>query len=146
MSLPTDCPQRNERRGWMGDAGLSIDETLFNFDYIKFLSKFFNNDNWIINHQMVQLVIQYHMLLDLNPADPNWGTAYPSITWYLYEHTGDLTIIEKYYQGIQGWVDCLTVQYQQTGLANFYYHYWDDREPVNQTSNQSLVIVLSISS
>jgi alpha-L-rhamnosidase len=36
MSLPTDCAQRNERRGWMGDARLSVDEALFNFDYINF--------------------------------------------------------------------------------------------------------------
>ena len=36
MSAPTDCNQRDERRGWMGDAGLSVDEALFNFDFAGF--------------------------------------------------------------------------------------------------------------
>jgi alpha-L-rhamnosidase len=49
-----------------------------------------------------------------------------------------VTIIEKYYKGIQGWVDCLTAQYQQTGLAHFYHH-WGDWEPVDHTANESLV-------
>ena len=137
MSLPTDCPQRNERRGWMGDAGLSIDETLFNFDYVNFYLNFLT---MILDNQTpdgaVSDTVPY--AVGYSPADPNWGTAYVVIPWYLYEHTGDLTIIEKYYKGIQAWVDCLTVQYQQTGLANFYHH-WGDWEPVNRTSNQSLV-------
>jgi len=137
MSLPTDCPQRNERRGWMGDAGLSIDETLFNFDltnfYLNFLTMIQDNqgpDGAVSD--TVPFTVGY------SPADPNWGTAYLTIPWYLYEHTGDLGIIEKYYKGIQAWVDCLTVQYQQTGLANFFHH-WGDWEPVNKTANQSLV-------
>jgi alpha-L-rhamnosidase len=73
-----------------------------------------------------------------SPADPNWGTAYVTITWYLYEHTGDVTIIEKYYKGIQAWVDCLTNQYQQTGLAHMYHH-WGDWNPTLRTRNESLV-------
>ena len=137
MSLPTDCPQRNERRGWMGDAGLSIDETLYNFDYINFYLNFLT---MITDSQSpdgsVSDTVPYAAGSIL--ADPNWGTAYPTITWYLYEHTGDLTIIEKYYKGIQAWVDCLTIQYKKTGLAKFYHHY-GDWERVNRTSNQSLV-------
>jgi alpha-L-rhamnosidase len=61
-----------------------------------------------------------------------------TITWYLYEHTGDVTIIEKYYKGIQAWVDCLTTQYQQTGLAHMYHH-WGDWNPTQETRNESLV-------
>ncbi|CAF4818099.1 unnamed protein product, partial [Rotaria magnacalcarata] len=34
MSLPTDCPQRQERKGWMGDAALTVNEALYNFDLI----------------------------------------------------------------------------------------------------------------
>lgn len=137
MSLPTDCPQRNERRGWMGDAGLSIDETLFNFDYVNFYLNFLT---MIADSQSPDGSVSdtVPFAVGYSPADPNWGTAYVTITWYLYEHTGDVTIIQKYYTGIQAWIDCLTVQYQQTGLAHFYHH-WGDWEPVERTSNQSLV-------
>jgi hypothetical protein len=61
-----------------------------------------------------------------------------TITWYLYEHTGDVTIIEKYYTGIQAWVDCLTNQYEQTWLAKMYSIY-GDWSSVNPASNASLV-------
>jgi len=32
MSVPSDCDQRDERKGWMGDAQLSSEEALFNYD------------------------------------------------------------------------------------------------------------------
>ena len=37
MSVPTDCDQRDERLGWMGDAGLSSDSMLLNFHMDSFL-------------------------------------------------------------------------------------------------------------
>ncbi|CAF0797113.1 unnamed protein product [Adineta ricciae] len=137
MSLPTDCPQRNERRGWMGDAGLSIDETLFNFDYLNFYLNFLTMiaDNQSPDGGVSDTV---PFTVGFNPADPNWGTAYVQITWYLYEHTGDVSIVEKYYKGIQAWVDCLTNQRQRTGLARMYY-YWGDWATVQGTANTSLV-------
>jgi alpha-L-rhamnosidase len=137
MSLPTDCPQRNERRGWMGDAGLSIDEALFNFDYVNFYLNFLTmiSDNQTPDGAVSDTV---PFTVGFSPADPNWGTAYVIITWYLYEHTGDVTIIEKYYKGIQAWVDCLTAKYQQLGLAKMYY-YWGDWASVQGTANTSLV-------
>ena len=124
MSLPTDCPQRNERRGWMGDAGLSIDEALFNFDYINFYLNFLT---MIADNQRSDGAISdtVPFTVGFAPADPNWGTAYVTIPWFLYEHTGDLSIIEKYYTGIQAWIDCLTNEYKKTGLAHMFY-YWGD--------------------
>ena len=137
MSLPTDCPQRNERRGWMGDAGLSIDEALFNFDYVNFYLNFLTiiADNQSPDGAVSDTV---PFTVGFSPADPNWGTAYVTITWFLYEHTGDVTIIERYYKGIQAWVDCLTGKYQQSGLAKMYY-YWGDWASVQGTANTSLV-------
>ena len=40
MSLPSDCPQRDERKGWLGDAGISADESLYNFDSGNFYRNF----------------------------------------------------------------------------------------------------------
>jgi alpha-L-rhamnosidase len=137
MSLPTDCPQRNERRGWMGDAALSIDEVLYNFDYVNFYLNFLTMiaDNQASDGAVSDTV---PFTVGTSPADPNWGTAYATITWYLYEHTGDVTIIQKYYSGIQAWIDCMTRKYSQTGLANMYYNY-GDWAAVQQPKNASLV-------
>ncbi|CAF3886294.1 unnamed protein product [Adineta steineri] len=136
MSIPTDCPQRNERRGWLGDAGLSIDETLFNFDYVNFYLNFLTmiSDNQLPDGSVSDTV---PFTVGFSPADPNWGTAYVTITWYLYEHIGDISIIEKYYSGIQAWIDCLSNQHQKTGLAKMYF-YWGDWATVDRTANTSL--------
>ncbi len=40
QSVPTDCPQRDERLGWMGDAGLTSDSFCINFDVRSFLSNY----------------------------------------------------------------------------------------------------------
>ena len=40
MQLPTDCPQRDERLGWMGDASLSADAFFANFHYGPFAAAF----------------------------------------------------------------------------------------------------------
>ncbi|MBA7544572.1 hypothetical protein ES705_36933 [subsurface metagenome] len=40
MSIPTDCPQRDERHGWMGDAQLTVEEAIFNFNMVKFYAKY----------------------------------------------------------------------------------------------------------
>ncbi|CAF1232158.1 unnamed protein product [Rotaria sp. Silwood1] len=137
MSLPTDCPQRNERRGWMGDAGLSIDEVLYNFDYVAFYLNFLTMiaDNQGSDGAVSDTV---PFTVGTSPADPNWGSAYAIITWYLYDHTGDITIIEKYYNGIQAWIDCLTGLYEKSGLAHMYSNY-GDWAAVQQTRNASLV-------
>jgi alpha-L-rhamnosidase len=137
MSLPYGCPQRNDRTGWMGDAGLSSDEALYNFDYVNFYLNFLTmiEDNQLPDGAVSDTV---PFMVGFVPADPNWGTAYVTITWTLYEHTGDLTIIEKYYKGIQAWIDCLIGEYQKTGLANMYFH-WGDWVPVQKVQNNSLV-------
>ncbi|CAF2831527.1 unnamed protein product [Rotaria sp. Silwood2] len=137
MSLPNGCPQRNDRTGWMGDAGLSVDEALYNFDYVNFYLNFLTmiKDNQTPDGAVSDTV---PFMTGFIPADPNWGTAYVIITWYLYEHTGDVTIIEKYYTGIQAWIDFLISEYKKSGLANIYYH-WGDWAPVQQVKNNSLV-------
>ena len=40
MSIPTDCDNRDERKGWMGDAALTCDEGNHNFDLPAFYSNF----------------------------------------------------------------------------------------------------------
>ena len=137
VSLPYGCPQRNDRTGWMGDAGLSSDETLYNFDYINFYLNFLTmiEDNQTPDGAVSDTV---PYMSGFFPADSNWGTAYVTITWNLYEHTGDVTIIQKYYTGIQGWVNFLIDEYKKTGLANMYFH-WGDWVPVQNIQNNSLV-------
>lgn len=136
MSLPTDwfvifryqffihtcfllifsSPQRNERRGWMGDAALSVDEALYNFDLIKFYHNFLN---LIIDVQRDDGEVPNFVPGNSYPSDPNWGTALPTITWQVYRHYGDIHTLETYYDHIVAYVEYFHGVYNLTGLANF---------------------------
>jgi alpha-L-rhamnosidase len=147
MSIPTDCCQRSERMGWMGDAQLVAEEAMYNFDMAAFYTK------WIRDIKEAQkkdgsLPNVVPPFWDIYPADPAWGTACIVIPWYLYLYYGDRKILEENYQVMKGWVDYLTanseghlVKYGQFGdwcspghdrptdsskeLVSAWYHYQD---------------------
>lgn len=138
MSVPTDwyvrslvlfhgpfrlrSPQRDERRGWMGDAALSVDEALYNFDLIKF---YLNYLNLIVDMQLEDGSVPDIVPGGNYPADPNWGTAFPTITWQLYRHYGDADILREYYDHVRAYVESLRRSYEQTGLVHFFWRYGD---------------------
>ncbi|CAF1241697.1 unnamed protein product [Rotaria sp. Silwood1] len=137
MSLPTDCPQRNERRGWMGDAALSVDEALYNFDLIKFYQNFLN---LIIDVQRDDGEVPDFVPGDSYPPDPNWGTALPTITWQVYRHYNDVHILEAYYDHVVAYVEYFCRVYNLTGLANFPVKYGDWVPPPPQPmTNRHLI-------
>ncbi|CAF3787848.1 unnamed protein product [Rotaria magnacalcarata] len=137
MSLPTDCPQRNERRGWMGDAALSVDEALYNFDLIKFYQNFLN---LIVDVQRDDGEVPNYVPGNSYPADPNWGTALPTITWQVYRHYNDMHTLEAYYDHVVAYVEYLCGVYNLTGLANFTVIYGDWVPPPPQPmTNKHLI-------
>ncbi|CAF1081136.1 unnamed protein product [Rotaria sordida] len=132
MSVPTDCTQRDERRGWMGDASLTVDEALYNFDLIKFYRNFLN---MIVDDQLANGELPDFLPVGNNPskpnwrsnypADPNWGSALPTITWQVYRHYSDVQTLEDYYDHIVAYVKYLHDIYNTTGLANFTVRFGD---------------------
>ncbi|MGC9086716.1 MAG: family 78 glycoside hydrolase catalytic domain [Thermoproteota archaeon] len=107
MSIPTDCPQRDERMGWMGDAQLSAEEAILNF----WMPAFY--ENWVHEITVAQRedgavpdVVPPHW--KIYPADPAWGTACILIPWYLYLYYGDKRILNESYSSMKKWVDFLT--------------------------------------
>ena len=80
MSVITDCCQRNERLGWLGDAGLSAESLSLNFD----MQAFFLNTLKLIQSEMVDGtipdVVPFYRY-GSRPADPSWSAAYPEILY-----------------------------------------------------------------
>lgn len=110
MSIPTDCAQRDERQGWMGDAQLAAEEAILNFDMAAFFT------NYLRQIQLAQaddgglpdVVPPYWNML--RPADPAWGTAYITIAWYVYFYYGDTRILSQHFDSMRRYVDFLTAQ------------------------------------
>jgi alpha-L-rhamnosidase len=143
MSILTDCSQRQERRGWLGDASLSVDAALFNFDlyglYVNFLRNIAD-----VQHADGSIPDTAPYSVGGYVADPSWAHAYPEITWRIYQHYNDTAVVRQHYIGIQAWVDFLTSQAKKSGLANMYFAYGDWETPVHYpVTNSSLVSAFS---
>ena len=107
MSIPTDCPQRNERMGWLGDAQLIVEESIFNFDMAAFYTKWLRDirESQKKDGSISDVAPPYWQRY---PADPPWGTACVVIPWNLYLYYDDERILEENYCLIKGWVDYLS--------------------------------------
>ncbi len=103
-SVPTDCPQRDERLGWMGDAQIFAPTSFYNMDMTSFYIKW---ERDITDCQAPEGYVH-----DVNPAivvtgpsKPAWGDAVMIIPWVVHKFSGDTRIIEENYEGMKAWVD-----------------------------------------
>lgn len=98
LSIPTDCPQRDERMGWTGDAQVFASTSLYNYDTSKFWKKYIID---IISSQSlysdgVPVVCPYFMkrwgVVDCRQG---WSDAIIIIPYYLYLFENDLSTLKR---------------------------------------------------
>lgn len=123
FGIPTDCDQRNERQGWMGDAHVTAEEAMMNFDMAAFYTNFVRDIHDIQSPEgMVSDTVPHRY--GSAPADPAWGTAYPLICWYMWEQYGDRRILEENYEGLKKYVEYLRTRASDNILSYSYYGDW----------------------
>ncbi len=111
--IPTDCPHR-ERCGWLGDAFLTSDMTMYNFDMPLFWSKFIDD---------IETSSREGIPTNIAPgrryggSDPDWGAAYIQLAWNMYLYYGDKLIIGEHYKGMSFFMDYL----QRIATGNIIY-------------------------
>ncbi|MBN2409126.1 MAG: family 78 glycoside hydrolase catalytic domain, partial [Candidatus Aminicenantes bacterium] len=107
MGIPTDCPQRDERHGWLGDAHLAAEEAIFNFDMAAFYSKFLEDIRLSQKEDgsLPDTVPPY--IRRLYPADPAWGIAYLELAWLLFFYLGDERVLRRHFARMKKYVDYL---------------------------------------
>jgi alpha-L-rhamnosidase len=107
MSIPTDCSQRDERQGWLGDAHLSAEEAAFNFDMAAFYTKFLK-DIQLAQKEDGSLPDTVPLYFGrLYPADPAWGSAYITLAWLVFNFYGDKRILEEHYSSLKKYIKFL---------------------------------------
>ena len=106
FSIPTDCDQRDERQGWMGDAQLTADEATLNFDMAAFYSNFVRDirDAQGEDGTLPETVPEKY---GNRPADPAWGAAYPVFCWTMWQQYGDRRILDENYDGLKKYFEFL---------------------------------------
>ena len=105
LSIPTDCPQRDERLGWMGDAMVFLPTAAFNMDVARFFSK------WMVD--VIDAQTSEGAFTDVSPSVAGgagtaaWGDAGVICPWTLYTFYGDKQILEQCYPAGVRWIDYL---------------------------------------
>jgi alpha-L-rhamnosidase len=104
-SVPTDCPQRDERAGWMGDAQVFAQTSIYNLDMSAFFTK------WIRDIRDSQR--PEGRFPDFSPQvgawnnfynSPGWGDAGVLIPWRMYENYGDKEILAVQYDAMKKYI------------------------------------------
>lgn len=105
LDVPTDCPQRDERYGWTGDAQIFSGTACFTMDTYAFYTKY-GYDLYMeqkkLNGSVPDVVPVAHVVGDASTA---WADAATIIPWNVYIHYGDKSILRNQYESMKGWVD-----------------------------------------
>ena len=114
-SIPTDCPQRDERRGWTGDAHMFFKTATYNADTYNFMVSFLEQMRLTQNtNGCVATFAPNNSSLVGNAASAGWGDAAVILPWYLYTEYGSRDVLNEYYDMMVGWTN---YQISQTTFA-----------------------------
>ncbi len=124
LDVPTDCPQRNERLGWTGDAQVFSSTAAFNFDVAPFYTK------WMKDLAADQLPTGRvpHVIPDVlsgGGGSTAWADASVIVPWTTYLAYGDKRILEVQYPSMKGWVEYMKGRAGDDNLWTGDTHYGD---------------------
>ena len=110
LDIPTDCPQRDEKLGWTGDAQIFSGTACLNMDCYAFFRKYLN-DIALEQKDTGGLVPQVVPSVGRNErTSAAWGDAALIIPWKMYRYYGDESILEEQYDSMKGWIDYIDHQ------------------------------------
>jgi len=95
VGMPTDCPQR-EQNAWTGDALISLDQTMMNFDAVSSYEKWLNDikDTQRPNGQICCIAPTGGWGYNWG-SGPAWDSIYIYLPYYIYYYTGNTSVIEN---------------------------------------------------
>jgi len=124
LDVPTDCPQRDERMGWTGDAQAFFHTASFLRGAKNFYTKWMKD---VALDQLKSGSVPYvipNVLGDNSAGSTGWADVCTIIPWEMYTVYGDKRILENQYTSMKAWVDYM--QSQSSGnLWNKGFHFGD---------------------
>lgn len=116
LSIPTDCPQRNERMGWSGDISV----------FSRTATYVSNSDQFLARHMIAMRDVQGQngRFTDIAPVGGGfggvlWGSAGITVPWEAYLQFSDLKLLEDHYPAMMRYIDYLagTIN-KETGISS----------------------------
>ncbi len=120
-SVPTDCPQRDERLGWINDNTLRLEQNFMNLDSQLFYEK------WLDDLRDQQRRLNSGAVPDSCPyyygmAPARWNTTvFVSLPYYIYCYFGDKQPMERHWQSVKWYMAFQETKLTDEGLIDEYY-------------------------
>lgn len=126
LDVPTDCPQRDERLGWTGDAQVFARTSAYLSNVVPFFRK------WLHDLKVEQAELDGgvpfvvpNVLSEKAQSASAWGDAAVIIPWTLYLCYGDKRVLEEQYDSMKAWVEFIRRQGDNEYLWNSGFHFGD---------------------
>ncbi|MCA9731805.1 MAG: family 78 glycoside hydrolase catalytic domain [Deferribacteres bacterium] len=119
LDVPTDCPQRDERLGWTGDAEVFARTACYNMDAASFFTKWMKDvaadqkKSGAVPHVIPNVLS--HGKESGASGSAGWADVAVIIPWNIYEIYGDTRILEQQYPSMKAWVE-----YQRSQAGDSY--------------------------
>ena len=114
LDVPTDCPQRDERLGWTGDAEVFARTACFNHDSAAFYTKWMKDisldqeDDGAVPYVIPNVLT--HSTRKGAAASAGWADVSTVVPWTVYLSYGDRRVLEEQYPSMKAWVEYMRKQ------------------------------------
>lgn len=124
VDVPTDCPQRDERLGWTGDAQVFFRTAAYNMNVASFFHKWMKDVEADQRKDGAVPFVVPNVLGDSSAASTGWADVAVIIPWNLYQAYGDQQILEQQYESMKAWVGYMERR-SRNDLWNRGFHFGD---------------------
>lgn len=127
LDIPTDCPQRDERMGWTGDAQVFCASASFHRYTPAFYRKYLYDMRlsqqqlngsvpYVIPDTFCQIKKKFKNIIKIKThGSCGWGDAATIIPWTMYLFYGDITMLREQYAGMRDWVEYIHSEGEKQG-------------------------------
>ena len=128
VDVPTDCPQRDERLGWLGDAQVFARTACMNFDAEQFFSKWLNDlaadqrEDGYVGHVIPDV---WTALKENETSSAAWADAATIVPWEVYRAYGSKEMLRRQLPSMKKWVDYIGTITQKPDLWTGCGHFGD---------------------
>ena len=123
LDVPTDCPQRDERLGWTGDAQVFSRTASFNMGVNNFFAKWLQD---LSADQLPNGIVPFVIpdVIRAPVGSTGWADVCTIIPWNMWLAYGDRRVLERQYPSMKAWVDYMQKQ-SKNDLWNTGFHFGD---------------------
>lgn len=104
LDVPTDCPQRDERLGWTGDAQVFVRTASLNFDVERFFKKWLRDLAADQGRDGCVPSVIPNISDDMGGSSA-WSDAAVICPWEIYRTYGDKAVLEEQFDSMKAWID-----------------------------------------